>query len=161
MSAAASLVPAVPQWQQLKPGEKPEFFSHRIQVRGLCSPDFPAKFWWVGIVECTRGSFGDQADLSPHKYSRPLLVAVPTQVFEAAKAKRAAERAALPEDPINVKLPDGTLKPGIKGKTTPFDIAMGISKGLAENAVVAKVDGKGWDMKRPLEGSCAWKDSQG
>jgi hypothetical protein len=59
----------------------------------------------------------------------------------------------LPEDPINVKLPDGTVKQGVKGKTTPYDIALGISKGLAEHAVVAKVDGKGWDLKRPLEGN--------
>ena len=58
----------------------------------------------------------------------------------------------MPEDPINVKLPDGTVKQGVKGKTSPYDIALGISKGLAENSVVAKVNGKGWDLKRPLEG---------
>ncbi len=66
--------------------------------------------------------------------------------------KRAAERAALPEDPISIKLPDGTVKQGVKGKTSPYDVALGISKGLADNAVVAKVNGKGWDLKRPLEG---------
>mmetsp|Transcript_14766 Transcript_14766/g.40377 ORF Transcript_14766/g.40377 Transcript_14766/m.40377 type:complete len:704 (+) Transcript_14766:59-2170(+) len=106
MASQTSLVPAVPQWKNLNPGEKPEFIAHRMKV------------------------------------------------FEEAKAKRAAERAALPEDPIDVKLPDGTIKKGVKGKTTPFDIAMGISKGLAENSVVAKVNGSGWDMKRPLEGDC-------
>ena len=74
------------------------------------------------------------------------------QIFEEAKKKRELELAALPEDPITIKLPDGTEKKGVKGKTTPYDIALGISKGLAENSVVAKVNGKGWDMKRPLEG---------
>jgi threonyl-tRNA synthetase len=59
----------------------------------------------------------------------------------------------LPEDPISIKLPDGTVKQGVKGKTSPYDVALGISKGLAENSVVAKVNGKGWDMKRPLEGT--------
>ena len=39
--------------------------------------------------------------------------------------------------------------------TTPFDIALGIHKKLAQNALVAKVDGEFWDMKRPLEGDCA------
>ena len=38
--------------------------------------------------------------------------------------------------------------------TTPYDIAFGISKGLAEASVIAKVNGNGWDMKRPLEGDC-------
>lgn len=76
------------------------------------------------------------------------------QVFEACKAKRASEKAALPEDPIKVTLPDGKVKDGVKGKTSPYDIAMSISKGLAESSVVAKVDGQLWDMKRPLEGTC-------
>eukprot|EP00961_Rhodomonas_salina_P283520 3831931-Rhodomonas_salina.1 len=86
--------------------------------------------------------------------SAPLVTPFPQsqQVFEKAKAKRAAEQAALPEDPIKVTLPDGNVKEGVRGKTSPYDIAMGISKGLAENAVVATVDGKPWDLKRPLEG---------
>ncbi len=35
-----------------------------------------------------------------------------------------------------------------------MDIAKSISKSLANNAVVAKVDGKEWDLLRPLEGDC-------
>jgi len=35
-----------------------------------------------------------------------------------------------------------------------MNIAMGISKGLAENVVIAKVDGQLWDLERPLESSC-------
>ena len=35
-----------------------------------------------------------------------------------------------------------------------FDIASGISSGLAENTVIAKVNGKLWDLDRPLEDSC-------
>ena len=46
-------------------------------------------------------------------------------------------------------------KPGIKGVTTPMDVALGISKGLAKKVVVAKVDGATWDMARPLQGDCA------
>ena len=35
-----------------------------------------------------------------------------------------------------------------------MDIAKSISKSLANNAVVAKVDGKEWDLMRPLEADC-------
>jgi len=34
-----------------------------------------------------------------------------------------------------------------------MDIAKGISKGLAERIVIAKVNGELWDLERPLEGS--------
>lgn len=57
-------------------------------------------------------------------------------------------------DLSQITLPDGNVKEGTSNVTTPFDIAMGISKGLAEAAVIAKVNGTGWDMKRPLEGWC-------
>jgi threonyl-tRNA synthetase len=75
-----------------------------------------------------------------------------TQIFEKVKAKRAAEQAAVPEEPIKVTLPDGKVMDGVRGKTSPYDIAMTISKGLAESSVVAKVDDVLWDMKRPLDG---------
>ena len=51
-------------------------------------------------------------------------------------------------------LPDGAVKEGQSWRTTPFEIAQGISQGLAENTVVAKVDGDVWDLDRPLEGNC-------
>lgn len=54
-----------------------------------------------------------------------------------------------------VVLPDGATKECVKGVTTPLDIASGISKKLAQNALVAKVDGGVWDMFRPLESDCA------
>jgi hypothetical protein len=40
-------------------------------------------------------------------------------------------------------------------RTTPYEIACGISKGLADSTVVAKVDGEVWDLDRPLEKSCS------
>ena len=65
-----------------------------------------------------------------------------------AKAKEA-------QQPIKVVMPDGVEKEGVRGVTTPMDIIKGISKSLANNAVVAKVDGQEWDLFRPLEGDCA------
>lgn len=41
--------------------------------------------------------------------------------------------------PITISLPDGTSKSGIAFKTTPLDIALGISKGLADAVIIAKV----------------------
>lgn len=51
-------------------------------------------------------------------------------------------------------MPDGKIKEGKKWSTTPFDVAKEISKGLASNALIAKVNGVLWDMSRPLEGDC-------
>lgn len=62
--------------------------------------------------------------------------------------------AAKVPTPIQVTLPDGKIIEGQSWRTSPFDIASGISAGLAENTVVAKVNGKVWDLDRPLEESC-------
>mmetsp|Transcript_3835 Transcript_3835/g.5439 ORF Transcript_3835/g.5439 Transcript_3835/m.5439 type:complete len:694 (-) Transcript_3835:111-2192(-) len=55
---------------------------------------------------------------------------------------------------IKVTLPDGKIVDGQAGKTTPYDIAMGISAGLAKAVTVAKVNDKVWDLTRPLEDDC-------
>ena len=76
--------------------------------------------------------------------------------FESIKAKYddALEAAKNAAQPITLTMPDGSTREGVKGVTTPMDIALGISKGLAKKSVVARVDGGVWDMMRPLEGSC-------
>eukprot|EP00961_Rhodomonas_salina_P302917 3941023-Rhodomonas_salina.2 len=43
------------------------------------------------------------------------------------------------EEKIDVTLPDGTVFAGTKGKTSAWDVAASISKGLADNAVAAMV----------------------
>jgi hypothetical protein len=76
-----------------------------------------------------------------------------SQYAEREKAQVEAARAA--GVAIKVVLPDASVKQGIKGATTPLDIANEISKSLAKKCVVAKVDGQTWDLFRPLEGDCA------
>jgi len=52
--------------------------------------------------------------------------------------------------PIQVTLPDGsqhTFPPG----TTPLDVARSISRRLADDAIVARVNGELWDLTRPIE----------
>ncbi|GJT53748.1 threonine--tRNA ligase, mitochondrial 1-like protein [Tanacetum coccineum] len=59
--------------------------------------------------------------------------------------------------PIGVTLSDGTVKEGKKWETTPFDIAKELSKSLASNALISRVNGALWDMSRPLESDCQLK----
>jgi threonyl-tRNA synthetase len=53
---------------------------------------------------------------------------------------------------IQVTLPDGSVKSVPLG-TAPLDIARSIGQRLADDAVVARVDGNLWDLNRPFEGS--------
>jgi len=80
-------------------------------------------------------------------------------LFEQYKARSSAEveAARARAEPIAITLPDGSVKPGVKGVTTPLDVALGISKGLAAAVVVSLVDGATWDVFRPLEGDCHLK----
>ncbi|XP_044836732.1 threonine--tRNA ligase 2, cytoplasmic isoform X2 [Mauremys mutica] len=66
-----------------------------------------------------------------------------------------AYRAANQSKPIKVILADGKVIEGESWKTTPYQLAAGISRGLADNAVIARVNGELWDLDRPLEGDCS------
>lgn len=85
-----------------------------------------------------------------------------------------------PDIAISITLPNGDVKTGFAFKTTPYDIAKGISQGLADSVVIAKIvyskkyeeeadivacdddeenvevvlDATLWDMNRPLVGDC-------
>jgi hypothetical protein len=60
-------------------------------------------------------------------------------VYDEVMAAQAARLAAKPAVQIEITLPDGSVKEGTSWRTTPMNIAEGISKGLAGSAVVAKV----------------------
>ncbi|KAE9454597.1 hypothetical protein C3L33_13501, partial [Rhododendron williamsianum] len=77
--------------------------------------------------------------------------------FEAIKSEQVAHLQSISGDAIKVTLPDGSVKEGKKWMSTPLDIAKGISKSLAANALISKVNGVLWDMSRPLEGDCDLK----
>ncbi|GFZ21267.1 Threonyl-tRNA synthetase [Actinidia rufa] len=78
-------------------------------------------------------------------------------LFESIKSKQLAQLQPLSGDLIKITLPDGTVKEGKKWISTPLDIAKEISKSLAANALISKVNGVLWDMSRPLEGDCDLK----
>ncbi|KAI8527143.1 hypothetical protein RHMOL_Rhmol12G0052800 [Rhododendron molle] len=77
--------------------------------------------------------------------------------FESIKSVQVAHLQSISGDAIKVTLPDGSVKEGKKWMSTPLDIAKGISKSLAANALISKVNGVLWDMSRPLEGDCDLK----
>lgn len=81
------------------------------------------------------------------------------KLFEqyAERQKAVVESAKEANVQITVILPDGKSKNAVKSVTTPLDIAKEISAGLAKKVVVADVDGRPWDLTRPLEDDCALK----
>jgi threonyl-tRNA synthetase len=55
---------------------------------------------------------------------------------------------------IEITLPDGSKK-SVEAGSSPLDIAKSISPGLADAALVAKVDGELFDLARPIEKDAA------
>uniref|UniRef100_A0ABM5EZ06 threonine--tRNA ligase n=1 Tax=Pogona vitticeps TaxID=103695 RepID=A0ABM5EZ06_9SAUR len=79
------------------------------------------------------------------------------KLYEALKEDHdalLASRASSQSRPIQITLADGKKVEGESWKSTPYQIALGISRGLADNAVIAKVNGELWDLDRPMEGDC-------
>jgi threonyl-tRNA synthetase len=79
------------------------------------------------------------------------------KLYDRLKAEYIAELAAKPRNKINVTLPDGKIVEGLSWESSPYDIARGISQGLADNTVIAKVNDELWDLDRVLEGDCTLK----
>lgn len=79
------------------------------------------------------------------------------ELFDKLKARQDEEFSKKPREPIQITMPDGSVKEGTSWETTPGDIARGISNSLYKRTVVARLDGdneKLWDLDRPFEASC-------
>lgn len=85
----------------------------------------------------------------------PAFIQERLNLWDRLKKEADEALAAKTPQPIKVTLPDGAVKEGESWRTTPFIIAQGISQGLAESTIVAKVNGDVWDLDRPLEGDCS------
>ncbi|XP_025077144.1 threonine--tRNA ligase, cytoplasmic-like isoform X1 [Pomacea canaliculata] len=90
---------------------------------------------------------------------RPLKITPPPeflekrlQLWNKLKLEYDSWVAAQTPQPIKITLPDGKIVEGESWKTTPYQVASGISQGLADNTVIAKVNGELWDLDRPFEG---------
>ncbi|CAD6192576.1 unnamed protein product [Caenorhabditis auriculariae] len=86
-------------------------------------------------------------DLSPW----PEFIQKRIALWDKLKAEYDAIVAAKESSPIEITLPDGKKFDGKSWRTTPIEIAEKISKGLADSAVIAKVNGQVWDLDRPFE----------
>ncbi|KAM4615929.1 threonine--tRNA ligase 1, cytoplasmic isoform 1-T1 [Polymixia lowei] len=105
----------------------------------------------------TKGAAGDsggKAELSPP----PEYIEERLALYTKLKAENDAlmtERAEKDSRAIKVTLPDGKVVDAESWKTTPYQVACGISQGLADNTVIAKVNNFVWDLDRPLEDDCS------
>ncbi|XP_015913260.1 threonine--tRNA ligase 1, cytoplasmic isoform X2 [Parasteatoda tepidariorum] len=76
------------------------------------------------------------------------------QMWDKLYAKYQEELASKTPEDIKITLPDGKVVDGQSWRTTPYQVAQGISQGLADNVVIAKVNNELWDLDRPLEKDC-------
>nr|XP_055056068.1 threonine--tRNA ligase 1, cytoplasmic [Misgurnus anguillicaudatus] len=100
------------------------------------------------------GDAGGRNELNP----TPQYIEERLSIYNKLKAEHdalLAEKAAKESKPIKVTLPDGKVIDGESWKTTPYQVACGISQGLADNTVISKVNNEVWDLDRPLEQDCS------
>eukprot|EP00747_Dinoflagellata_sp_TGD_P033120 gnl/TRDRNA2_/TRDRNA2_136402_c0_seq1.p1 gnl/TRDRNA2_/TRDRNA2_136402_c0~~gnl/TRDRNA2_/TRDRNA2_136402_c0_seq1.p1 ORF type:complete len:924 (+),score=186.86 gnl/TRDRNA2_/TRDRNA2_136402_c0_seq1:32-2803(+) len=110
-------------------GEKSEKSeSKRANLRANKESETGSRIEGAGLIG---GPFqrGNGSDYTQHRIA----------VFERIFQENEAKIAAFPDTPIGVTLPDGSVKEGVAFKTTPMDIALNISKGLANSVVIARV----------------------
>ncbi|KAL8557064.1 hypothetical protein ACS0TY_004512 [Phlomoides rotata] len=108
---------------------------------------------------------GSKAKPKPNSSSAPpphtkdeayLQTIIPKRIalFQSIQNEQNLARLALSPELIRITLPNKNVKEGKKWNTTPLDVAKEISKSLASNALISKVNGVLWDMNRPLEDDC-------
>ncbi|EDM08408.1 threonyl-tRNA synthetase-like 2, isoform CRA_a [Rattus norvegicus] len=96
-------------------------------------------------------------DSEPNReVKQPNFIKERLQLFETLKTDHqllpATQEKKNTNNVISVRVAGGKTVQGEEWKTTPYQVAAGISKELAENTVIAKVNGVLWDLDRPLEG---------
>ncbi|KAJ9117054.1 hypothetical protein QFC22_004713 [Naganishia vaughanmartiniae] len=81
------------------------------------------------------GDAGTVTELNPP----PEFFAKRNAIFDKYKKEYEERIAALPRQQINITLPDGKVVEGMSWETTPFKVAEGIAKSLAERVIISKV----------------------
>ncbi|XP_052239215.1 threonine--tRNA ligase 1, cytoplasmic-like isoform X2 [Dreissena polymorpha] len=100
---------------------------------------------------------GDQGDKLKELNPPPEFQASRQQLWDRLKKEYDDWVAAQEKKPIKITLPDGKVVEGKAWETTPYDVARGISQGLADNTVIAKVNEVLWDLDRPFEQDASLK----
>ncbi|XP_050426132.1 threonine--tRNA ligase 1, cytoplasmic isoform X2 [Adelges cooleyi] len=96
---------------------------------------------------------GKQSQVSEMK-PWPAYIEERLKLWDKLKEQYTNELASKPREPITVTFPDGKTVDAKAWQSTPYEVAKGISQGLADNTIIAKVNGELWDLDRPLEKDC-------
>ncbi|EUB58347.1 Threonine--tRNA ligase, cytoplasmic [Echinococcus granulosus] len=83
----------------------------------------------------------------------PEFIAHRERLWQKLKKEYKQFVASQPRLPIEITLRDGSTIPGKAWETRPIDIARNLDKSTADKLVISKVNGKLWDLERPLEGN--------
>ena len=102
---------------------------------------------WKGKKESASSS----SQFSTYMDPPPAFIAEREAIWADLRSKCEEFVARQKPTPIRITLPDGKVVDGEAWSTTPYDVAKGISQGLADSTVVAKVNNELWDLDRPFE----------
>ncbi|XP_025423216.1 threonine--tRNA ligase, cytoplasmic isoform X2 [Sipha flava] len=121
-------------------------FSRIKSVRGLRLPKYqkPSKKKMAMKEKEGRSKVSEMKPLPTYIEDR-------LKIWDKLKEEYNTELANKVLEPITVTFPDGKTTNAKAWQSTPYEVAKGISQGLADNTIIAKVNGELWDMDRPLE----------
>lgn len=108
-------------------------------------PPFSSQVLWRKY-----SSIVDRIDDSA-KSELPAFVQTRLEHWNRLKQKYEQQIGSMSTQTINVRLSNGTVKQASAWKSTPHEILTEINDKSANAAIVAKVNGVLWDLKRPLE----------
>lgn len=116
-------------------------------VRGLRLPKYQKPSKKKMALKEKEGKQSQVSELKPW----PSYIEDRLKLWDKLKEQYDNELANKILEPITVTFPDGKTTNAKAWQSTPYDVAKGISQGLADNTVIAKVNGELWDLDRPLE----------
>ncbi|XP_022175641.1 threonine--tRNA ligase, cytoplasmic isoform X1 [Myzus persicae] len=116
-------------------------------VRGLRLPKYQKPSKRKMALKEKEGKQSQVSELKPW----PSYIEDRLKLWDKLKEQYNNELANKVLEPITVTFPDGKTTNAKAWQSTPYDVAKGISQGLADNTIIAKVNGELWDLDRPLE----------
>lgn len=88
------------------------------------------------------------------KSELPAYIETRLKLWDQLREKYDEQIASQSPQPIKIRLADGTTKGALASKSTPYGVINEINAKLLNRAIVARVNGTLWDLKRPLQTDC-------